>query len=122
MADFPDRPGYSFDPGPPPEASRFLRNKGMRPAFSWADVEPEEHAVAFTVAKATELDVLEAIHQPQVFSSGRGISLEIRGSGDQSPMPMMIVMDPPRHGQGNQERRRTGTSPAYQRRWRRRVC
>lgn len=61
MADFPDRPGYSFDPGPPPEASRFLRNKGMRPAFSWADVEPEEHAVAFTVAKATELDVLEAI-------------------------------------------------------------
>lgn len=61
MTDFPDRPGYSFDPGPPPEASRFLRNKGMRPAFSWADVEPEEHAVAFTVAKAMELDVLEAI-------------------------------------------------------------
>ena len=43
-------------------------------------------------------DVLEAIHQPQVFSSGRGISLEIRGEADQSPMPMMIVMDPPRHG------------------------
>lgn len=61
MTDFPDRPGYSFDPGPPPEASRFLRNKGMRPAFSWADVEPEEHAVAFTVAKAMEIDVLEAI-------------------------------------------------------------
>lgn len=61
MTDFPDRPGYSFDPGPPPEASRFLRNKGMRPAFSWADVEPEEHAVAFTVAKAMDLDVLEAI-------------------------------------------------------------
>ncbi|MBN2740043.1 MAG: hypothetical protein JXR35_03980 [Rhodobacteraceae bacterium] len=33
----------------------------MRPAFSWADVEPEEHAVAFTVAKAMDLDVLEAI-------------------------------------------------------------
>jgi hypothetical protein len=61
MTDFPDRPGYSFDPGPPPEASRFLRNKGMRPAFSWADVEPEEHAIAFTVAKAMEIDVLEAI-------------------------------------------------------------
>lgn len=61
MTEFPDRPGYSFNPGPPPEASRYLRNKGMRPAFSWADVEPEEHAVAFTVAKAMELDVLAAI-------------------------------------------------------------
>ena len=56
-----DRPGYSFAPGPPPEASRFLRNKGLRPAFDFADVEPEEHAVAFTVAKAMELDVLAAI-------------------------------------------------------------
>ncbi|MEE8166412.1 MAG: hypothetical protein V3T64_12645 [Myxococcota bacterium] len=44
-------------------------------------------------------DVLEAIHQPQIFSSGRGISLEIRGDGEQSPMPMMIVMDPPSHGE-----------------------
>lgn len=61
MADYPDRPGYSFAPGLPPEASRFLRNKGIRPAFSFADVEPEEHAVAYTVAKAMELDVLAAI-------------------------------------------------------------
>jgi hypothetical protein len=59
--DFPDRPGYSFDPGPPPEASRYLKNKGFRPAFSWKDVEPEEHAVAFTVAKVMELDLLEAM-------------------------------------------------------------
>lgn len=56
-----DRPGYSFDPGPPPEASRFLANKGLKPAFSWRDVEPEEHAIAFTVAKATQLDVLTTI-------------------------------------------------------------
>lgn len=64
MADereFPDRPGYSFDPGPPPEASKFLRAKGLRPAFSWLDVEPEEHAVAFSVTKATELDLLAAM-------------------------------------------------------------
>lgn len=59
MAD--DRPGYSFDPGPPPEASRYLRHKGLKPSFSWQDVEPEEHAVAFAVAKATSLDVLETI-------------------------------------------------------------
>lgn len=62
MADgYPDRPGYSFDPGPPPEASRYLRNKGLRPAFSFLDVEPEEHAVAFCVAKVMELDLLEAM-------------------------------------------------------------
>ncbi|SMH35913.1 phage minor head protein [Maritimibacter sp. HL-12] len=63
MPDFTDQPGYSFTPGPPPEASRFLRNKGMTPSFSWEDVEPEEHAVAFTVAKAMELDVLTAIRE-----------------------------------------------------------
>lgn len=61
MPDFPDRPGYSFDPGPPPEASRFLKNKGIKASFAWEDVEPEEHAVAFTVAKAMQLDVLEDI-------------------------------------------------------------
>jgi hypothetical protein len=58
-----DRPAYSLDPGPPPEASRFLRNKGLIPSFSWQDVEPEEHAVAFTVAKAMQIDVLETIRE-----------------------------------------------------------
>jgi len=61
MTEHPDRPGYSFNPGPPPEASRFLRNKGLRPSFSWLDVEPEEHAVAFAVAKVAEMDLLEAM-------------------------------------------------------------
>lgn len=61
MADFTDKPGYSFAPGPPPEASRFFANKGLRPSFSWQDVEPEEHAVAFAVAKAAHMDVLTTI-------------------------------------------------------------
>lgn len=61
MAEFTDKPGYSFDPGPPPEASRFLKNKVLKPAFSWKDVEPEEHAVAFSVAKAMQVDVLQDI-------------------------------------------------------------
>jgi hypothetical protein len=60
MTEHPDRPGYSFDPGPPPEASRFFRNKGLRPSFGFEDVEPEEHAVAFAVAKMGEVDLLEA--------------------------------------------------------------
>lgn len=58
-----DRPGYSFNDGPPPEVSRFLANKGLRPSFSWADVEPEEHAVAFAVAKAGTVDVLTDIRE-----------------------------------------------------------
>lgn len=76
MADFPDRPGYSFDPGPPPEASRFLRNKGLRPAFSWQDVEPEEHAVAFSVAKAMDLDVLSAIKGEVQKALDEGLTFE----------------------------------------------
>ncbi|WP_456390252.1 phage head morphogenesis protein [Profundibacter sp.] len=63
MADPTDKPSYAFNPGPPPEASRFLRNKSLRPSFHWEDVEPEEHAVAFTVAKATQVDVLETIRE-----------------------------------------------------------
>ena len=61
MTVHPDRPGYSFNPGPPPEASRYLKNKGFRPSFSFEDVEPEEHAVSFAVAKVMELDLLEAM-------------------------------------------------------------
>lgn len=61
MAEFTDKPGYAFNPGAPPEVASFFRNKGLRPSFDWQDVEPEEHAVAFSVAKAMQIDVLEAI-------------------------------------------------------------
>mgnify|MGYP006283817287 CR=1 FL=1 len=63
MADHPDRPGYSFNDGPPPEVSRFLANKGLQPSFGWQDVEPEEHAVAFAVAKTGTVDVLTSIRE-----------------------------------------------------------
>lgn len=76
MADPADRPGYSLAPGPPPEASRFFRNKGLKPAFSWADVEPEEHAVAFTVAKAMQIDVLTAIREEVQKAIDEGLPLE----------------------------------------------
>lgn len=61
MADFSDKPGYAFKPGAPPEVSAYFRNKKLRPSFSWQDVEPEEHAVAFTAAKAMQMDVLETL-------------------------------------------------------------
>lgn len=61
MADFTDKPGYTFNPGPPPEVSSFFKNKSLKPSFSFHDVEPEEHAVQFTVAKAMQVDVLESV-------------------------------------------------------------
>ena len=76
MAEFSDKPGYAFNPGPPPEASAYLRNKGIRPSFSWEDVEPEEHAVQFTVAKAMHVDVLEAVKTALQKAIDEGIPLE----------------------------------------------
>lgn len=61
MADYPERPGFLF-PGPPPkEVLEYFRRKGYKLGFSYLDVWREEHATAFTVAKAMELDILEAI-------------------------------------------------------------
>jgi hypothetical protein len=46
---------------PAPEVRRYFAEKELRPAFSWLDVWGDEHAHAFTVAKAMEIDVLTAI-------------------------------------------------------------
>lgn len=45
----------------PEEALRFFRAKGFTFGFSWQDVWQEEHARAFTVAKAMRRDLLEDI-------------------------------------------------------------
>ena len=52
---------FNFSPGPSPEVQAYFANKGLKPSFSWLDVWAEEHAHAFTVAKATQLDVLSDI-------------------------------------------------------------
>ena len=39
----------------------YIKQKKLRPAFSYKDVWNEEHAAAFTVAKAMQLDVLADI-------------------------------------------------------------
>lgn len=46
---------------PPREAVAFFRRKGYKPSFSWEDVQRDEHARVFTVAKVARLDVLEDI-------------------------------------------------------------
>ena len=42
----------------PRRALDYIKNKSLRPAFSYRDVWNEEHATAFTVAKAMQIDVL----------------------------------------------------------------
>lgn len=55
--------GFDF-PGPVPrEALAFFRRKGYKVGFDHRDVWREEHRAAFTVAKATEMDVLTAIRE-----------------------------------------------------------
>lgn len=45
----------------PSEAIKFFRAKGYKVGFDWRDVEKQEHAYAFTVAKAMRNDVLQDI-------------------------------------------------------------
>jgi SPP1 gp7 family putative phage head morphogenesis protein len=47
----------------PAEAVRHFESKGYRIGFDWRDVWQEEHAKAFTVAKAMRLDILEDIRR-----------------------------------------------------------
>ena len=46
---------------PPKESLEWFRAKGMKPGFDHRDVWREEHATAFTVAKATQVDILSDI-------------------------------------------------------------
>ena len=48
-------------PLPPKEAIDFFRSKGFRVSFAWTEVWQQEHALAFTVAKAARLDILADI-------------------------------------------------------------
>jgi hypothetical protein len=45
---------------PPADVLDYFRAKKLSPAFSWLDVWGQEHAHAFTVAKAVDVDVLAA--------------------------------------------------------------
>ncbi len=58
----------------PAEVTSYFDGKTSTPAFSWADVWAEEHAYKFTVAKAVELDVLNAFRSTisTAISEGQG--------------------------------------------------
>lgn len=48
---------------PPAKAVAYLRGKGYAITWDWEEMWQEAHAQAFTVAKATKLDILEDIRQ-----------------------------------------------------------
>lgn len=48
-------------PLPPAEAIKYFRSKGYAIGFDWRDIWQQEHAAAFTVAKAMRIDILEDI-------------------------------------------------------------
>jgi hypothetical protein len=60
----------------PKEALAYLKNKNLKPAFSYKDVWHEEHVTAFTVAKAMQLDVLSDLHTAVVDAMEKGQSFE----------------------------------------------
>lgn len=59
---------------PPKEAVEWFRKKGYAIGFSWRDVWKEEHAVAFTVAKAMRIDILEDIRAATDKAISKGIA------------------------------------------------
>jgi hypothetical protein len=66
------KPGYDFSSEPPKEALEWFRSKGYRIGFDHRDVWREEHARAFTVAKAMEVDVLRSIRDAVDRALGEG--------------------------------------------------
>lgn len=46
---------------PPEQAIAYLKSKGLRLSFNWAEMLDEAHARVFTVAKAMRLDILQDI-------------------------------------------------------------
>lgn len=60
---------------PPDEALQWFRSKGYQLTEGWQDMWQEEHAKAFTVAKATQLDVLADIRQAVDDALSQGLPL-----------------------------------------------
>lgn len=74
----------------PPEVLNYFREKRLAPRFSWLDVFGQEHARAFTVAKAVETELLTtfqksldgALERGEGFETWKkGIEAELRRQG-----------------------------------------
>lgn len=61
---------------PPVEAIRHFERKGYQVGFAWQDVWQEEHAKAFTVAKAMRVDILQDIRAAMDAAIREGTTLQ----------------------------------------------
>ncbi len=59
---------------PSPEVLNYFENKGIKSSYNWKDVFEKEHAFNFTVAKATELDILQALKKDLSSAIKEGLS------------------------------------------------
>jgi SPP1 gp7 family putative phage head morphogenesis protein len=59
----------------PADAVEYLKSKGLRITWNWAEMLDEAHARAFTVAKATNLDVLRDIRRGVIDAVENGKTL-----------------------------------------------
>lgn len=60
---------------PPEKAIAYFESKGLAPTLSWKDLQDEAHAVKFTVAGITKLDVLNDIHRGLRDAQANGTTL-----------------------------------------------
>jgi hypothetical protein len=60
----------------PKVALDYIKNKNLKVGFSYKDVWNEEHATAFTVAKAMQIDVLSDLHNAGIQAVEKGQSFE----------------------------------------------
>lgn len=63
-------------PLPPVEALEYFRAKGLEESFAWQDVWQEEHARAFTVAKAMRRDILQDIRDAVATAMAQGLTVD----------------------------------------------
>jgi len=75
------RPAPVRGMGPPPEVVHYFADKGLKPGFSWLDVWGAEHAHAFTVAKAVDLELLALFKTSIQEAIAKGQSLETWKAG-----------------------------------------
>lgn len=72
----PDRPNISYLLNKPPdEIINWFKNKGYAISWNWRDVWKEQHQLAFTVAKAMNMDVLQTIREEVEAAAENGTTL-----------------------------------------------
>jgi uncharacterized protein with gpF-like domain len=60
----------------PKAALDYIKNKKLKVGFSYKGVWHEEHAAAFTVAKAMQIDVLSDLHNAVIQAVEKGQSFD----------------------------------------------